>query len=86
MPSFGDDYDYRQTRVHVWTGVYCDYSDGMAFAIANSKREAIEAIAKADGKSYEVTRMELAKGNYKSHATPLGQRAKPIAYISPGGG
>jgi len=39
-------------KLYVWTGVLCDYTCGMAFAIADSVEDAIQIIAtqgKTDG-------------------------------------
>lgn len=40
-------------KLYLWTGVLSDYTDGMAFAVANSEEEAYTAIREEMGYSKE---------------------------------
>lgn len=34
----------KKLKLYVWEGVFADYTDGLAFAVAGSKKEAIDLI------------------------------------------
>lgn len=80
-------------KLYVWTGVFSDYSDGMAVALASSKQEAMDAIGEvAAGKGVH------AKGNRACDCYSCEQlrneepqvidpnRKTPIAWQMSGGG
>lgn len=68
-------------KMFVWEYVLADYTDGMAFAIARNKKEAIKCLGL--GKSSES---ELEHSKPKIHSLPGLQRKRPFGYYVYGGG
>ena len=55
-------------KLFIWRNVFCDYTEGIAFAIAKTKDEAIEVIAKEDYK------IKLKQGEYHYYNSPNQKR------------
>ncbi|MHA1288106.1 MAG: hypothetical protein ACTSPB_11950 [Candidatus Thorarchaeota archaeon] len=70
-------------KLYVWTEVLCDYTCGMAFAIARSKEEAYEAYEALLG---VYIKEELIGGKLKTYELPELQLDEPICEYVYGGG
>lgn len=44
----------RGMSLYVWYGVFGDYTDGIAFALAASKEDAIQEIARGQGRQADM--------------------------------
>ena len=67
-------------KLYIWRGIRTDYTDGIAFAVARTKEEAIEAIHKiSKGWEWEAYAGELLAIEPEVHDPPFG------GWISGGG-
>lgn len=67
-------------QLYIWRNIRCDYTDGIGFAIARSKEEAIEAIhAISEDWEWSAYSGELLSNEPEVHDPPYG------GWISGGG-
>lgn len=67
-------------KLYVWDDVFCDWTCGMAFAVASSKEEAIKIIANGQA-PYREELQAIEPSVYKVEG-----RKTPIGFYSAGGG
>jgi hypothetical protein len=71
----------QNLKLYVWEDVFCDYTCGMAMAIAESKKEAIKLITK-NMENWETSKIrELEKNEPNIHELD----EKPSYYVTGGG-
>lgn len=78
-------------NLYVWEGILADYTAGLAFAIANSKEEAIDVLVQNNIEKYhnpcnynaEIMRRELSQNPPKIYNLTL--LSEPIAFYVEGG-
>ncbi len=63
----------RQLKLYIWRGIRNDYTDGIGFAVATSKEEAIEAIHKiSESWEWDAYAGELLRVEPEVHEPPFG--------------
>jgi hypothetical protein len=67
-------------KLYVWEDVLCDYTCGMAFALAETEDEAIEIIAKREGLE------EYIRGQLASRKPTVHEPTDKVGYAVYGGG
>lgn len=59
----------KNLKLYVWTGVLCDYTSGLAFALATSKEHALKLLSKNLGKeAVDELRATVPEVYTSSHA------------------
>jgi len=73
----------KNLKLYVWEGVFCDYTCGMAVALAYTKEEAIQTLVKETGWGEETVRQEI--DSVEPEVIQIKDRKKPIAWYVEGG-
>lgn len=71
-------------KLYVWTGVLCDYTNGIAFAVAEDIDTARWAIAKS--MDYTIEEFERTHTEFYTQKPSVHNLTKPIGYHCYGGG